>query len=127
MCLVRIAVLTAPLLAVVACQSSTANGPGPLNGRVVKKEYRAPDVEMEVSEVARERYVIDDEGNRDTVVVEVTETAPSTKSPECYRLAVRRSDGDIVDICNKKAYKALDVDDEFSEEKYGKQDGKVGK
>jgi hypothetical protein len=120
--LASIALLTAPLLAVVACQSSTPHAKEPLSGKVVEKEYQEPEVVMETSKALRERYTIDGDGEQNTTVVEVTESAPSTKKPACYRLAVRKSDGSIVDICNKKAYKALDAGDQFDAKTYGEED-----
>lgn len=113
-CLVLAALVAAPALAVVACQSNHHDMRQKTTGEVVEKKYKPPVTKNKEELRNREPYTLDDKKNEvEHEVITVTETPLTTVRPECYQLTIRTDGNKVIDVCDKAAYKALDVGDPY--------------
>ena len=122
-CLVLAALIAAPALAVVACQSNTRDIREKVTGEVIEKTHKPKVVREEEQVQNREQYTLDQkEGKLDGEIVTITQTPQSVIRPECFELTVRRDDNDqVIKVCDKPAYKVLKVGDSYdSLHDYGK-------
>lgn len=95
------AVGAAALFTVTGCQASE-----PVKGTVVEKKHEPAKPGTKTKTC---RSVKQPNGTYKNVC----STAVTGAKPECYELEIRTKDGEEVEVCDKDAFLALDVDDPY--------------
>lgn len=113
-----IAAISAPVLLLTAC---TAKGSEPLTGTVIEKEHEEAVYGTRQVPVTKKTCTKTTRKGRTTKTCTVVDTGKTRKDTylkrgECYELDIRVGADEVVEVCNKDAYNALDVEDRYSSE-----------
>lgn len=112
-----IAALSVPGLLLTACTASTE----PVTGTVIEKEHEAAVYGTRKVPITKKTCTTTRRNGRNTKTCTTVATGRTRKDEylkkaECYELDIRVSADEVVEVCNKDAYYALNVEDRYSSE-----------